>query len=116
MSRKSVIRGYKVITDGDMTGNLTSAETNVTNLDNVGYLVEWSDGATPVGTITVEVQSGPSGWCALDFGSPIAVSGNSGSIVLNINQIPFENIRLNYVAGSGGATLNVTLSSKVVGA
>lgn len=115
MSRKSVIRGYKVITDGDMSGNLTSDITNVTNLDNVGYLVEWS-GTSPVGVITVETQSGPSGWCALDFGTAISVSGNTGCAVININQIPFENVRLNYIVTSGTGTLNVTLSSKVVGA
>lgn len=115
MSRKNVIRGYKVIADGDISTNLVSEVTNVTNLDNVGYLVEWS-GTSPSGTISVEVQSGPSGWCPLDFGSPISVSGNSGSIVLNINQIPFENIRVSYAATSGSGLLNVTLSSKVVGA
>lgn len=115
MSRKSVIRGHKVITDGDMSGSLTSEITNVTNLDNVGYIVEWS-GSSPSGQIEVEIQSGPSGWAPLDFGSTISVSGNTGSIILNINQIPFENIRLKYTASSGTGTLNVTLSSKVVGA
>jgi len=117
MSRKSIIRGHKVIKNGDISIGIISQVTNVTHLDNVGYLVEWSDGSIDLaGLIIVEVQSGPSGWCNLDFGSPINVVGASGSIVININQIPFENIRLQYVASAGSGTLNATLSSKVIGA
>lgn len=115
MSRKNTIKGYKVITDGDMSGNLTSEVTNIINLDNIGYLVEWV-GSSPEGEITVEVQSGPSGWLPLDFGSTIAVSGNTGNLIINVNQSPFENLRLVYTATSGSGTLNVTLSSKSVGA
>lgn len=115
MSRKTVILGHKVIDAGDMSGNLTGSETNVTQLDNIGYIAEWS-GTSPVGVLSVEVQSGPSGWAALDFGSPLAVSGNTGSLIINVNQLPFEKIRVVYTATSGTGSLTVTLSSKVVGA
>jgi len=115
MSRKTVILGHKVIDTGDMSGNLTGLETNVTQLDNIGYIAEWS-GTSPVGVLSVEVQSGPSGWAALDFGSPLAVSGSSGSLIINVNQLPFEKIRVVYTATSGTGDLTVTLSSKVVGA
>jgi hypothetical protein len=116
MGRKSIVKAYKVIDAGDMSAtSITGTVTACTGIDNIGLLVEWS-GSTPVGAITVEVQNGTSGWSALDFGSPIAVSGNTGNLNININQIPFENLRVVYTKSSGTGTLTVTLAAKVVGA
>lgn len=115
MGRKSLIEAYKIVSAGSMAGNITSTETICKQVDNVGLLVEWS-GTSPVGTITVEVANGDSGWSALDFGTPISITGNSGNLNININQIPFEKIRTVYTRSSGTGTLNITLAAKVVGA
>lgn len=116
MGRKSIIKSYKVIDAGDMSAtSITGTVTACTGIDNIGMLAEWS-GTSPVGVITVEVQNGTSGWSALDFGNPIAISGNTGNLNININQIPFENIRVVYTKSSGIGALTVTLAAKVVGA
>lgn len=115
MGRKSIIKSYKIIEAGDMSDDITSVVTDCTPIDNIGLLAEWS-GSSPSGVLSIEVQNGDSEWSALDFGSPITISGNSGNINININQIPFENIRTIYTADSGSGSLTVTLAAKVVGA
>lgn len=114
MSRKNVIKSFKTIEDGDMSdATITSPETDVMHLDNIGAIISWA-GTSPVGVITVEVKSGDSEWSELDFGSVIAVTGNSGTHNLNINQVPFEKIRFIYTKTSGVGALQATISAKMI--
>lgn len=113
MSRKNALKPYHLIIDGDMSGNLTSDETNVQYLDNVGLIIQWS-GTAPVGTITVEVKIGDSAWSELEFGSTISIASDSGSHNVNINQIPHEKIRVKYNFISGVGVLNIYSTAKMV--
>lgn len=115
MGRKISLRSVKLINAGDMSGSITSAGIETTYLDNVGILIEWT-GTSPVGVITVEVKNGESGWSALDFGSPLSVSGNTGSMNINVNETPFEYLRLAYARSSGTGTISAHVAAKVVGA
>lgn len=114
MSRKSIL-SLVLFSAGDMSGNLTSSSISTKFLDNIGLLVEWT-GSAPVGALTVEVQNGQSGWSALDFGSVITVSGASGNLNININETPFEALRVKYTRTSGTGALTVTLAAKTIGA
>jgi hypothetical protein len=113
MSRKNVIKPYQIINAGDMSGDITSASTNTQYLDNVGLIAEWT-GTSPVGTITVEVQNGDSAWSELNFGTTIAVSGNTGNHNININELPFEKYRVKYNFTSGVGTLTVYSTAKMI--
>lgn len=117
MSRKNV-KSWTPINGVSMAGNITSDPTNVQHSDNIGYLVSWT-GTSPVGEIFVDVSndeaSTPTTWKSLDFGSQITVSGNSGSHDININQLPFVQIRVRYVRSSGVGTLTVKMNYKQAG-
>lgn len=121
MGRKNVIVPYKIIDDGSMAGDITSAVTDVQYQDNVGIIVAWT-GTAPLGELQVEVANDvyndPDAivWDALDFGSTISVAGNTGQHSLNIQSLPYTKIRLKYVRTSGTGTINAILTSKVVGA
>lgn len=114
MSRKSVL-SMVIVSAGDMSGSITSSSVNTKFLDNIGLLVEWT-GSSPVGTLSIEVQNGSSGWSALDFGTPIAVTGASGNLNININETPFEAMRVKYIRSSGTGAITVTLAAKTIGA
>lgn len=99
----------------------TSAISNVENTDNIGIVLSWS-GSSPVGTLTVDCSNdydtqspGSAHWVSLDFGSAISISGNTGSSIININQLPYTWLRATYTKGSGTGTLVAKLSTKQTG-
>lgn len=129
MSTRTNLRPASVITNGDMSANITSQVTILQSITGVAYAVSWS-GSTPVGTLSVQVsndyslnQSGTvqntGTWTTIYLnvnGTPattIAVSGNTGSGVADIEKTMVYAIRLIYTAGSGTGTLNAVINGKV---
>ena len=129
MSSRPLIAPFPAITNGDMSGNLTSAVTVLQNLSMVSYGVSWT-GTSPVGTLSVQVSNDYSQnsagqvanagtWTTLILnvaGTPsstVAVSGNTGTAFIDIDQTAAFAVRLIYTAGSGIGTLQATLISKV---
>lgn len=116
MGRKNVVKSYKMIDAGDLSGNITSNTTNVINLDKASIHLVWS-GSSPVGVITVEARNGDNdSWYELDFGSAINISGNSGDHQIVFNELPFTSIRVKYAVTSGTGSIDATITAKVVGA
>ncbi len=118
-----------VITNGNMSGNLTSLVTIIQKISMPSYQVVWS-GTSPVGTLSVQVSNdyalNPNGtvenagtWSTLYLNyqgsvqSTVPVSGNSGSEPIDILQTGFYAMRLIYTFGSGVGTMNATISGKV---
>lgn len=117
MSRKPVVPSYAMINAVSMGASITSNTVNVLNLDQASILVEWSAGSTPVGVLTVEARNGEKeNWYELDFNSVMSVSGNTGSIQIVFNQMPFTDIRLKYTRTSGSGTMDATITMKNIGA
>lgn len=124
MGRRQVIPPYKAFNAADMSGNLTQASpyTTIDQVDKVGILVEWANGSSPVGVFYVDVAylipgtTSYTAWQALDFGNPVAISGNSGNHAIVINDPPFQKMRLRYVRTSGSGELTATLSASTKGA
>jgi len=121
MARKNVAGPFLSFDDQSLGADATSAITDVTYLDNIGILVDWS-GTAPVGELIVECANPPVvdkeadyQWTALDFGSTITISGASGSHAININQVPYSKMRLRYVRTSGTGSLTARLTIKQVG-
>lgn len=124
MARKDV-NLYPVIVDEGMGADITSPVTDCRYMDNVSYQVRWSDGASPVGEIIVEItnQDYPQLlklgidpiWTPLDFGATIAIASDDGDHLLNINQYPGAWMRIRYDRASGDGVLNVNMVAKQVG-
>jgi hypothetical protein len=88
MSRKSVLKPYKLLNAVNIATSQTSAPTNVEGIDNFCIELEWT-GTSPVGVVTVETASQDSGgnystWKAIDFGATISITGASGNHLLFI--------------------------------
>lgn len=123
MGRKTILKPYKVIDDGDISGDVTSSSTNIEFLDSVTYLVQWT-GSTPIGVLYVDVRQKTGGepdgfntsWITLEFGETISVSGASGGHTISIENKAFTESRLRFVSTSGSGTMQATISGSVEGA
>jgi hypothetical protein len=110
MALKNIIKPYHLMTDGDMSGNLTSNSVDVTYTDNVGIQLNFT--GNPVGTFAVEGTIDESSWSELSFSSTPSAAGSADTHLLNLNQIPYKKIRVTYTRTSGTGTLNVYVMSK----
>lgn len=120
MSRKSVIKPFKIFDSADGTTNFQSNPTNISNIDNITMTVYWTGdvvGVLRVYTTSQDIKADPNvHWVELDFGIPIAVSGSSYHTI-QINGAPGEwmMVEYTYVSGTLGV-VDVTMTAKVVGA
>lgn len=111
-----------VITNGDMSGNLTSLVSVIQQLVMASYSIIWT-GTTPIGTISVEVSNDYSEnvdgsvrnagtWTALPLSGPTPVAGNSDSGFIDIDANAGYALRLLYTRTSGIGTMNVIMMGK----
>lgn len=96
------------------TASTTSTVTEVQNMDNIGIVMNWT-GTSPVGVVTIQVSNDQLTWASLDFGSAIAVSGDTGNNVIDIAQLPYSYLRAVYTKTSGTGTLFSSLTCKQIG-
>lgn len=96
--------------------------TDVQFLDNMGIQVIWT--GSPVGVLKVltsnDVASPSDGipvvnWSELDFGTSIAIDNTNSDILININQLPFKWLAVEYVRTSGTGAITIQFTSKMVG-
>jgi hypothetical protein len=113
MALKNVIKPYHLMTDGDMSGNLTSNTVDVTYSDNVGIQLTWTGAA--VGTFAVEGTVDESNWSSLSFSSTPSASGGGDTHLLNLNNLPYKRIRVKYTRTSSTGTLQVWVMAKTMG-
>lgn len=124
MSSRPLIQPFPVIEDGDMSADITSDVTIISNTSMVSYSYVWT-GTSPVGEIVVEVSddyaqnaagvvSNAGNWTALPLSDSTDVSGNSGTGFIDIDAISAYAIRTRYVRSSGTGTLNCIVKGKVM--
>lgn len=112
----------QVITNGDMSGNLTSKVTVIDQLVMVSYSVVWN-GASPIGAVSVQASDdysenvdgsvrNPGTWNTLPLSAPTPVSGNSDTGFIDIDAHAGYALRLVYTAASGTGSLNVVVMGK----
>ncbi len=114
MSRKNVLTPYHLVTDGNMSGNITSDATTITYTDNIAFQVIFA--GAPVGTFYVDGTLNGTTWDALEFETDPTAAGVDASFLININQCPYYKLRVRYVRTSGTGTLQVYTMTKTVGA
>lgn len=129
MSNRPYTDPKQVITDGAMASNIASLVTILQQKTMSSYGVSWS-GTSPVGTLSVQVSNdyslypngqvnNPGTWTTLVLnvaGTPsstIAVSGNTGTVFVDITDTAAYAIQLVYTAGSGTGTMQATYVGKV---
>lgn len=115
MGNKRVVYELPLIVGGAMTGTstLTSPVTNIQQLDNMGLQVSWT--GTPTGIFTVQCSNDGVNFIALTFNPAIVQpAGAPGSFLVDLNQVPFLWMIVEYVNSSGMGALSVIMSGKDV--
>lgn len=123
MSSRPLIQPTPVITNGDMSGNLTSKISILSNISMISYSLSWS-GTAPVGVIAVQVSNDYSEnadgstrnagtWTTLTLSAATNVSGDTGTGFIDITETSAYAIRLVYTATSGVGTLQAVVKGKV---
>lgn len=114
------IKPNPVITNGLMTGNITSAVTVLAQKTGLSYDVAWT--GTPTGTLTVQVSNtvviGSDGtasggnWSTFTATVP-TITGSAGNGMINLTGLQVYAVRLLYTFSGGTGTLNAVVCSKV---
>jgi hypothetical protein len=85
---------------------IATSWVDVSQLQKGSFSFVWASGSSPVGEVQVFVSNEPdhTDEQELDLSATLAVSGNSGIHIANIDQIPNRYMRLKYIGSSGTAT------------
>lgn len=111
-----------VITNGDMSGDLTSMITIMDQLIMISYSIVWT-GSSPLGNISVQVSddysvtpggtvNNPGTWNTLPLSAPTPVSGSSGNGFIDIDAHAGYAIRLVYARVSGTGSMSAIVMGK----
>lgn len=123
MSSRPNIKPKSVITNGNMSGNLTSIVSVLTNISMVSYAISWA-GSSPSGSMSVQVSNdytqnedgsvaNAGTWNTLTLSAPTTVSGNTGNGFIDVTATAAYAIRLVYTFVSGTGTMQATVIAKV---
>ncbi len=121
MSSRRPITPHPVITNGNMSADITSAVSIIQSTSMISYDVSWT-GTAPVGVMAVQVSNSYSqnadgtvknagNWTDLVLSSTPTVSGSPGNGF--IDECAAYAIRIQYRRTSGTGTMQVIVSGKV---
>jgi len=125
MSSRPIYSPFPVITNGDMSGNITSAVTIIQNMSQIGYDISWAGGSgATAGTFSVQVSNTYSqnadgtvknagNWTSLVLSNVPTVATASGNGYIDIDAISAFAMRLVYTRSGGAGTLQATVCGKV---
>ena len=125
MASRPIYSPYQVITNGDMSTNVTSKVTIIQNMSQVGYDISWAGGSgATAGTFSVQVSNTYSqnadgtvanagNWTSLTLSNVPTVGSASGNGYIDIDAISAFAIRLVYTRSGGAGSLQATVCGKV---
>ena len=128
MADRPFLAPNPVVTNGDLSANITSAPTVLKNLTKASYSYSWA-GSSPVGTVAIQLSNdyslNPNGtvnnagtWTTAYVnynGTSVAsvpLSGNTGTGFIDLETGAYA-CRTVYTASSGTGTLQVLFVGKV---
>jgi hypothetical protein len=96
------------VLNGTMSGTNTiySQIVDIGRMDNVGLEFTWT--GTPTGVFSVTVSNSGINFYSLTF-DPVLTqpAGGAGGYAIDLNQLPFKYLMLQYVNSSGAGTMTV---------
>lgn len=112
-----------VVSQDMSAASITSNVIDIRYLDDIAIQAVWT-GTSPVGTITVQGSLDYSAppmaianagiWTTVVLSPTAAVSGNTGNILINMDQLSFPYIRIVYTKTSGTGTLSTYICGKSI--
>ena len=105
-----------ILTQSALTGaTATSTAVRIGSVDNVGVQVNWTNGSgSPDGTCSVEASNDNITYAAMTLDATPTISGNSGSLLINVNQFPFSWLRLKVAMTTGQIDVSASLSAEQI--
>lgn len=99
----------KIVTDGDMSSNVTSnvVDLSITN----GYAIQAVWTGSPEGNLKLQISNDEATWTDVAE-SVVATGGTSGSTVWLEPTAMYDKVRVVYEATSGSGTLNIKMNGK----
>jgi hypothetical protein len=123
MADRPLVKPYPVVTNGNMSADIISLVTAISQISLFSYNMSWT--GTPTGSLKVEVCndakfdssgkyiSGTGSWDALTFDVPVAAAGSADTGTYDIRGTGAAFVRLHYIRASGSGTLQATFAGKV---
>lgn len=125
MARKNTLT-YEVATNQSMAATFTTNPTVINYLDNISYQINITT-SNSTGTFKIQASldysTGPiagaanSGhWVDLTLDGTPTAAGANDTIMINLNQVPFNALRMVYTAGTAGTGhCDIFLTAKQIG-
>ena len=111
MGVKRVIDTYQLITDGDMSSDVTSDTTNILYTDRVSYQISYT--GTPTGSFSVQISNDETTWENMTLSTAVSAAGSADNHFIDC-ETGAKYIRLKYTSSSGSGTLQVKLVAKSI--
>lgn len=108
---KRVTTPRQLIEDGDLSGNLTSADMIVKDHDNVSIQLVWT--STPDGEFFVDGSI--DGVTFEKLSLQAATTSGESSHLIELHGVAFDRLRIRYVSSSGSGTLQGHVMAKTEG-
>jgi len=89
--------------------------TDLKFVDNIGYLIICSSVTGNTGIFTAQVKIGDSDWSDLTFSTPAQIANSDITFEINLNQVPYEKIRLSFADSAGDGVVDIYVSGKGLG-
>jgi hypothetical protein len=110
----SIYAPIKIVTNGSMTGNITSTAVDLVRTQQYSIQAVWS--GSPVGTIQLNV-SNDIGSCAnasnwVTYTSSLQTVNGAGNFLWNVAYANYNCVEVVYTFTSGSGTLNVIYGGK----
>jgi hypothetical protein len=116
MGRRHFTKPFNILNEQDASTGFESAWTDVSQYDNISYLIDWTDTVDGVLSVVSSDKNGGGVEHKLDFGSIIPIND---SVVPKQHQIVINTIaqsffKLSFESTSGTGVLNavITMTSK----
>jgi len=94
-----------------MSSNITSDPVSIKEATAYAVQAIWSAGSTPVGEFDVQGSNDGATFTSI-LDAPIAVSGDTGNLLVNVEEAGYNTIRLVYTRTSGDGTLDAYVNAQ----
>lgn len=110
MSEPVHVQNTLIVTNGDMSSNITSLDTNID--EGCSYCIQAAFTGTPVGIIKLQGSNDPALLGYTDISESISAVTGPGTYMVNVEFPVYSFVHLVYTSTSSSGTLNAKINVK----
>lgn len=118
MARKSIIKGYKLVTAHTLATSFNSAAVGIDYMDNIGFIFDCSSVTDNTGTFSIQArikadENSFSAWATLAI-TGLTLANAAVALPLDMAAMPWSEIRVVFTAAGGtpNGSVNVWMQAK----